>query len=183
MATKTKNTRKPAAKRSTAGKTARPAARKKSATVRTKKSAPSRRARSGEITRQQRLDAIGLAMLAGAVFFAFVFYFGWQGGKLGDGVASLMTSLVGQGAYLVPLALAIGGMVAIMRPVLPEMSFRWPAVTMLSAGVLLGLSAGTLGLGASTPALHEIFNPEYYKGHGGIIGETLFWATSKLTGV
>ncbi len=182
MASKTKNTRRPAAKRNTAGNKARPAARKKSATARTKKAAPVSRVRSGEITHQQRLDAIGLAMLAAAVFFAFVFYFGWQGGKLGDGVASLMTSLVGQGAYLLPLALAVGGMVAIMRPVLPEMSFRWPSVTMLSAGVLLGLSAGTLGLGAPTPTPHEIFNPEYYKGHGGIVGEMLFGATSKLTG-
>lgn len=128
------------------------------------------------------MDAIGLAMLAAAVFFSFVLYFGWQGGQLGDGVASLMATLVGQGAYLVPLGLAIGGMVAIMRPVLPEMSFRWPAVTMLSAGVLLALAAGTMGLGASTPAQHELFDSAYYEGHGGLIGESLYWIASKLTG-
>lgn len=45
------------------------------ATARTK--AASRRAPG--LTDQQRLDAIGLGLMAAAVFFAFVFYFGWQG--------------------------------------------------------------------------------------------------------
>ena len=186
MATKVKNTRKtpakagstsakkPATKRAAAKK---PPARKAQAT----RKQPTRRSGS-TLTHQQRLDAIGLGLMACAAFFAFVFYFGWQGGKLGDGLASLMFSLIGQAAYLVPLALAAGGIVAILRPVLPEMSFRWPAITMVSAGVLLALSAGTLGLGAPTPAEHVVFNADYYEGHGGLIGEMLYWATAKLTG-
>lgn len=187
MATKTKNSRKaPArtAKTKAAGRStaARKPAPKKSTTGRGRKTAAPQRRTSPEISPQQRLDAIGLAMLAAAVFFAFVFYLGWQGGRLGDGVATVMTALIGQGAYLVPIGLAIGGLVAIMRPVLPEMSFRWPAVSMLSAGVLLALAAGTLGLGASTPVLHENFDSAYYEGHGGLIGESLYWAVSKLLG-
>lgn len=187
MATKTKNSRKTTArtaKTKAAGRStaARKTAPKKSTTGRGRKAAAPQRRTTPEISPQQRLDAIGLAMLAAAVFFAFVFYLGWQGGRLGDGVATAMTALIGQGAYLVPIGLAIGGIVAIMRPVVPEMSFRWPAVTMLSAGVLLALAAGTLGLGASTPAVHETFDSAYYEGHGGLIGEALYWAVSKLLG-
>ena len=129
MATKVKNTRKPANKTGTKKSTqkSKPATRKtasakpraKTTSTRSKgaRKQPARGANS-HLTHQQRLDAIGLALMACAAFFAFVFYFGWQGGKLGDGLASLMFSLIGQGAYLVPLALAVGGFVAILRPVL-----------------------------------------------------------------
>lgn len=138
--------------------------------------------RAPQMTDQQRLDAIGLGLMAAAVFFAFVFYFGWQGGKLGEAIATVGEFVVGQGAYLLPLFLAGGGLVAILRPVLPENAFRWPAVTMFCGGILLALSAGTLGLGENEPLKHVVFNPDWYKGHGGLIGEILYWPVAKLLG-
>jgi S-DNA-T family DNA segregation ATPase FtsK/SpoIIIE len=120
--------------------------------------------------------------MAAAVFFAFVLYFGWQGGKLGDAVATAFEYLIGQGAYLVPLALAAGGIVAVMRQALPEHAFRWPAVALLSAGILLALAAGVFGLGANVPQSHVAFSPEWYKGHGGLLGEALYWPVAKLLG-
>jgi S-DNA-T family DNA segregation ATPase FtsK/SpoIIIE len=175
MATKVK---KPTGKPRATAKTK--SAPRKGSTARPKaKPAPRQ---SPGLTDQQRLDAIGLGLMAAAVFFAFVFYFGWQGGKLGDGIAAGMEYLVGQGAYLVPLALAAAGFVAILRGVLPERAFRWPAVTMLCAGILIALSAGLFGLGASAPAQHVVFDPDWYKGHGGLIGEILYWPVAKLTG-
>ncbi|MGK2879193.1 MAG: DNA translocase FtsK 4TM domain-containing protein [Solirubrobacterales bacterium] len=175
MATKVKkNTSKPRATARTKS-----APRKGASTRATKKSAARR---APGLTDQQRLDAIGLGLMAAAVFFAFVFYFGWQGGKLGNGIATGMEYLIGQGAYLVPLGLAAAGFVAILRSVLPEGAIRWPAVTMLCAGILLALSAGLFGLGASVPAKHVVFDPDWYKGHGGLIGETLYWPIAKLTG-
>ncbi|MBJ7458009.1 MAG: DNA translocase FtsK 4TM domain-containing protein [Thermoleophilaceae bacterium] len=169
-----KNTSKP---RATAKTKAAP--RKGAATSATKR--PTSRRAPG-LTDQQRLDAIGLGLMAAAVFFAFVFYFGWQGGNLGNAIATGMEYLIGQGAYLVPLGLAAAGFVAILRSVLPERAVRWPAVTMLCAGILLALSAGLFGLGAPVPAKHVVFDPEWYKGHGGLIGETLYWPIAKLTG-
>ena len=182
MATKVKNTRKPAPKGKARSNTKATVKAKSGNSAR--KPAPKRaqQNRTSTISDQQRLDAIGLALMAASVFFAFVFYFGWQGGKLGDGLQSLFTSLIGQAAYLVPLALAAAGIVAILRSVMPEASFRWPAVAMLSAGVLLALAAGLFGLGADKPVHHVIFNAAYYKGHGGIFGEMEFWAVAKLTG-
>jgi S-DNA-T family DNA segregation ATPase FtsK/SpoIIIE len=175
MATKVKkSTSKPRATAKTK------AAPRKGSTARpTKKPAPRQ---APGLTDQQRLDAIGLGLMAAAVFFAFVFYFGWQGGKLGDGIATGMQYLIGQGAYLVPLGLAAGGFVAILRGVLPENAFRWPAVTMFCAGILMALSAGLFGLGAATPVKHVVFDPDWYKGHGGLIGEILYWPVAKLTG-
>lgn len=175
MATKVKkNTSKPRATAKTK------AATRKGAPARPK-AKPAPRQAPG-LTDQQRLDAIGLGIMAVAVFFAFILYFGGQGGKLGDGIVTGLQYLIGQGAYLVPLALAVGGFVAVFREVLPERAFRWPAVTMLFAGVLIALSAGLLGLGASAPAKHVVFDPAWYKGHGGLIGEILYWPVAKLTG-
>ncbi|MBI2691984.1 MAG: DNA translocase FtsK 4TM domain-containing protein [Solirubrobacterales bacterium] len=169
-----KNTSKPRATAKTK------AAPRKGATARPK-GKPAPRQAPG-LTDQQRLDAIGLGVMALAVFFAFILYFGGQGGKLGDGIVTGMQYLIGHGAYLVPLALAAGGFVAVFRAVLPERAFRWPAVTMLCAGILIALSAGLLGLGASAPAKHVVFDPAWYKGHGGLIGEILYWPVAKLTG-
>src|SRR4051794_6631769 len=153
MATKVKkNTSKPRATAKTK------AASRKGSTARPTKK-PAQRQPQG-LTDQQRLDAIGLGLMAAAVFFAFVFYFGWEGGKLGNGLATGMEYLIGQGAYLVPLGLAAAGFVAILRSVLPENAFRWPAVTMLCAGILMALSAGVFGLGGSVPVKHVVFDPD-----------------------
>lgn len=160
-----------------------PAGRRKTPAAKKKKSASTRQSRTQQqLTPQQRLDAIGLALMATAVFFAFVIYFGWQGGKLGDAIATGIGHLVGQGMYLVPLALAAGSVIAILRPVLPPRAFRLPAVSLLLGGILLALAAGLFGLGAATPKAHVAFDPAWYKGHGGLVGELLFWPVAKLTG-
>ncbi|MFY9488907.1 MAG: DNA translocase FtsK [Solirubrobacterales bacterium] len=181
MATKTNKKRPATAKTRAATK----ATVKNGARSSARKPAPRKRPApvSQALTRQQRLDAVGLGLLAAAVFFAFVFYFGWQGGRLGDGVESLLTSLLGRGAYLAPLALAVGGIVSILRPALPPLAFRWPGFAVFGAGVLLAFSAGTLGLGAEDPTNHVVFNSAYYEGHGGLSGEGMFWVVSKLLGI
>ncbi|MFT4048440.1 MAG: DNA translocase FtsK 4TM domain-containing protein [Solirubrobacterales bacterium] len=181
MATKVKkNTGKARPTAKTRAATRKPAPRKAPAKKAPARPAPARH--TSELTPQQRLDAIGLGLMAAAVFFAFVLYFGWQGGKLGDGIATGFEYLIGRGAYLVPLGLAAAGFVAILRSALPENSFRWPAVTMLSAGALLLLATGAGGLGGQAPAHHVAFDPAWYRGHGGLIGEALYWPAAKLTG-
>ncbi|MBK5230528.1 MAG: DNA translocase FtsK, partial [Thermoleophilia bacterium] len=188
MATKVKNKRK-SATRASGGKTARMATRptvKVGATTRKmsgKSTATARRPAGARLTGQQRRDALGLGLLASAVFFAFVFYLGWQGGRLGGAIESALTALAGQAAFLAPVALAVAGAVAILRPALPSPAFRWPAALMLCCGLLLALAAGTLGLGASQPARHTVFAADYYRGHGGASGELLFWVVTKLFGI
>ena len=147
------------------------------------RTAATARVARGSTTSQQRRDALGLALLAASVFFVFVLYLGWQGGRLGGAAENALTALCGRAALLVPIALAVAGVVAIMRPALPRPAFRWPAATMVLAGTLLALSAGTVGLGAEYPVRHVQFDPEYYRGHGGLLGEALYWSVVRLLGV
>jgi S-DNA-T family DNA segregation ATPase FtsK/SpoIIIE len=190
MATKTKkNTTRSGKTAKTRAQSGRPAPRSSAGRAASAKrpaprKSPSRKSpqRAAGLTEQQRLDAIGLGLMAAAVFFAFVLYMGWQGGKLGDALASGLEYLLGQGAYLVPLALAAGGFVCILRSALPERAVRWPAVTMFSAGILILLAGGSFGLGDTEPAKHVAFDPAWYKGHGGLVGEALLWPLAKLIG-
>jgi S-DNA-T family DNA segregation ATPase FtsK/SpoIIIE len=178
MATKVKQKKK---RPSTTAKT-RPATRKPAAKSAKRPAPRASDRRAPELTDQQRLDAIGLGLMAAAVFFSFVLYFGWQGGKLGNAIATALEYLVGQGAYLVPLGLAACGFVCILRSALPERACRWPAALTLCAGLLLALAAGAFGLGADEPVRHIAFTPEWYKGHGGLLGEVLYWPVAKLLG-
>src|SRR5438128_5123071 len=66
------------------------------------------RIRLGELD-QSRRDAIGLGLIAAGAFFAFVFYFGWDGGRVGHILAQGLRVVFGDVAYLAPLALLAGG--------------------------------------------------------------------------
>src|SRR3954449_10777021 len=58
---------------------------------------------------QHHFDVIGLGLVALAVFFATVFYLGWAGGEVGEGMADGILFLFGGAGYLAPVALfAIG---------------------------------------------------------------------------
>ncbi len=151
-------------------------AKKGGATARTRANRPAH----GYFDAQQRLDAIGLLLLAAATFFACVLFLGWEGGQLGEAATNGFFFVVGKAAYLVPIALAAGGMASIMRPVMPALAFRYPGALMLTGGILLALAAGTFGLGDAKPAHHELFDRAYFEGHGGVIGETLFAVVATL---
>src|SRR3954453_6483188 len=69
---------------------------------------------------QRDLDLIGLGLVALAAFLAFVFYLGWDGGKVGGGLADGLRFLLGGVAYLVPLILLGAGAVLVLRPMLPS---------------------------------------------------------------
>ncbi len=62
-----------------------------------------------------------------------------------------------------------------------------PAPRALNAGALLVLlalllafAAGTLGLGPDKPVRHGYFEPDFFRTHGGAIGESLYWASTTL---
>jgi membrane protein implicated in regulation of membrane protease activity len=62
---------------------------------------------------EQQLDLVGLGLVALAAFFAPVFYLGWDGGKVGEALASGFVFLLGGVAYLVPIALFAALVVAL----------------------------------------------------------------------
>jgi len=130
---------------------------------------------------QHHLDVIGLGLVAAAAFFALVFYFGWDGGKVGEALADGFVILFGGVAYLVPVALFGIGTVVVLRPMLPSVRpFKAGAICLMTA-LLLGLAAGSLGLGPEEPARQGAFaQRDFYEEHGGVTGEALFWVARTL---
>src|SRR3954462_11872022 len=156
-----------------------PAAKKKPAR---KPPARARRARPRlhlPALEQRQLDLIGLGLVALALFFAFLVYFGWDGGRAGSEAVEGLRWLLGAAHYLVPVALAAAGAIMMLRPVLPAVRpFRSGAVCVFLA-VTLGLSAGTIGPGGMRP---EWWDAHWVKTRGGMVGETLDWAVATLLG-
>ena len=130
---------------------------------------------------QRQLDLIGLGLVGLALFFGFLVYFGWDGGRAGSSAVEGLRWLLGAAHYLVPVALAAGGAILMLRPVLPAVRpFRSGAICLFLA-VTLGLSAGTLGVGPGG-ARPEWWDAEWVKTRGGMTGETLDWAVTTLAG-
>src|SRR4051812_7731423 len=129
---------------------------------------------------QRHLDLIGLGLVALAAFFAFVFYLGWDGGKVGGALADGFRFLLGGVAYLVPLVLLATGTVLVLRPMLPSVKpFKAGGICLIVA-LMIGLAGGLFGLGPSHPARHGFMHAEYFRGHGGVFGEALYWGLATL---
>ncbi|HET8672945.1 MAG TPA: DNA translocase FtsK 4TM domain-containing protein, partial [Thermoleophilaceae bacterium] len=129
---------------------------------------------------EQQLDLLGLGLVALAAFFAFVFYFGWDGGKVGELFEKGFIYLFGGVGYLAPVAMFGTGAVLVMRQVLPSVKpFKAGAACLLS-GLMLGLAAESFGLGPHHPARSGYFKPEYFKHHGGIVGDAMYAVTKTL---
>src|SRR3954452_1693013 len=106
---------------------------------------------------QHQLDLIGLGLVALAAFLAFVFFLGWDGGKVGEGLGNAFVFLFGGVGYLVPIALFGAGAVLVLKPMLPSVRpFRSGALCLLLA-LMLGLAAGSFGLGPDHPARDGFF--------------------------
>src|SRR3954468_7220872 len=146
---------------------------------RARRSAPHWRASLPRLE-QRHFDAIGLGLVAAAIFFPFVFYRGWDGGQAGDGAVQGLRILIGAVHYLVPVALMAAGAILVLRPVLPAVRPFKAGAVCLFAALTLGLAAGTLGLGpgGGPPA----WEPAWLKPRGGAVGEGLYWLTSTLLG-
>ncbi|HEX6228176.1 MAG TPA: DNA translocase FtsK [Solirubrobacterales bacterium] len=63
---------------------------------------------------QRHLDLIGLFLIAAGVYLAFVLFFGWEGGKVGYGVETALTYLVGDvGARISTVLMLVVGAVLV----------------------------------------------------------------------
>src|SRR3954464_11593752 len=129
---------------------------------------------------QRQLDLIGLAMVGFAVFFAFVFYLGWNGGKVGGALADAILVGFGAAGYLAPVVMFGFGALLVLRPMLPTVRPFKAAALCLICGLTLGLAAGSLGLGPGHVARHGFFDLHYLRTHGGLVGEALYWSARTL---
>src|SRR4051812_45363972 len=155
-----------------------PAAKRKTSAKRTRK--PASHWKLPQLD-QRQLDLVGLGLIALGVFFAFLVYFGWDGGRAGSQAVEGLRWLLGAVHYVVPVALVAAGAILILRPMLPAVRpFRSGAIC-LFASLTLGLAAGTLGVGPGGTR-PEWWNAEWVKTRGGMTGEALDWVVATLTG-
>jgi DNA segregation ATPase FtsK/SpoIIIE, S-DNA-T family len=129
---------------------------------------------------QRHWDLIGLALVAFAAFFACVFYLGWAGGEVGEALADGILFLFGGAGYLAPIAMFAAGAAIVIRPMLPAMHPLKTGGVCLAAALTLGLAAGSLGLGPGDTPRDGFLDADYLRHHGGLVGESLFWASSTL---
>ncbi len=129
---------------------------------------------------QRHYDLIGLIMIAMGVYSAFVLYLGWDGGAAGGWLSSALEYTVGRVTYVVPLTIFGLGLALIAKPMIQAPRALNAGAALVLLALLLGFSAGTLGLGPDRPVRDGYFEPEFFRTHGGAIGESLYWATTTL---
>ncbi len=146
---------------------------------RARRSAPVARPRLPRLE-QRQLDLIGLALVAAAVFFAFLIWLGWDGGRAGGWAVDGLRRLLGAVHYGVPVALLAIAALLVLREMLPAVRpFRSGGLCLFFA-MTLGLAAGTLGVG---PGGSEVrWEAEWVRPRGGLVGEGLYWAASTALG-
>jgi S-DNA-T family DNA segregation ATPase FtsK/SpoIIIE len=129
---------------------------------------------------QSQLDAIGLGLVGAGVFFSFVFYFGWDGGRVGEALADAFLFVLGRVAYLVPFALLAAGSGLMLHTYLPSAAPLRAGGILLLLALTLGYAAGSFGLGPGRPASEGFFDTELLPERGGLVGECLYFASATL---
>ena len=130
---------------------------------------------------QRHLDLIGLALVAISVYLGCVFFAGWDGGRVGSAAVDALSYIAGSAASLVPVALGAAGVALVLRPFIASPGAINAGGICVLAAVLLAYAAQTAGLGPEGPARHgNYFEPDFFSEHGGILGETLYWASTTL---
>ena len=130
---------------------------------------------------RHHLDLLGLGLVAVSVFFAFVIWLDWDGGRVGAAAVDGMRWAVGGVHVIAPFVLMVAGGWLVLQPVLPAVR---PVRTGLIAGFVgieTALAAGTLGMGPGGTRMAD-FQVGYAKEHGGMVGEAVFAGVSSLLG-
>ena len=125
---------------------------------------------------------LGFATIALGVFMGFVLYGGWNGGRVGQGIAEGLGWCVGQAKVFAPIALVAGGGALLARPAWPQMRPLRTGATCLAAAVTMALAAGTLGvsLSAGPNTGESSWSGVFVQAHGGVVGEALYQVTHRL---
>src|SRR5918999_503078 len=129
---------------------------------------------------QRHWDLIGLGLVAFAAFFACVFYLGWAGGEVGEGMADGILFMFGGVGYLALVALFAAGALIVVRPMLAAVHPFKTGAACLAAALMLGLAAGSFGLGPGDTPRDGFLDAGYLEHHGGLAGESILWASAKL---
>jgi len=131
---------------------------------------------------QNQRDVLGLGLVAVGVFMGFVLYGHWDGGQVGQGLASALGWCFGEARALAPLALAVSGSALLFAQFMPTRRPLRTGGLCLFAAVTLALAAGTLGISNGTPAgaSSKQWSAAFLQSHGGILGQGLYWVAHRL---
>jgi S-DNA-T family DNA segregation ATPase FtsK/SpoIIIE len=133
---------------------------------------------------QRQRDVLGLAAIAAGVFMGFVLYGSGAsssaGGGAGHGLAVALGWLLGRARVLSPVAIALGGGVLLLAPVLPAIRPLRAGALCLFASVTIALAAGTFGLSSGPTTAHRAFSSAHLESHGGVVGEGLYQLSHRL---
>jgi S-DNA-T family DNA segregation ATPase FtsK/SpoIIIE len=131
---------------------------------------------------QNQRDVLGLGLVAVGVFMGFVLYGHWNGGQIGQGLASALGWCFGEARTLAPAAFVIGGSALLFAQFMPTRRPLRTGGLCLFAAVTLALAAGTLGISSGTSAdgASEQWSSAFLQSHGGILGQGLYWAAHRL---
>ena len=132
------------------------------------------------VLEQRHWDLIGLGLVGFAAFFACVFYLGWAGGEVGEALANAILFMFGGVGYGAPVVLFAAGALIVIRPMIPAVHPFRTGTLCFAAALMLGLAAGSLGLGPGDTPRDGFLDASYLEHHGGLVGESLFWASAKL---
>jgi S-DNA-T family DNA segregation ATPase FtsK/SpoIIIE len=124
-------------------------------------------------------------LIALGVFMGFVLYGDWNGGGVGHGLALGLGWSVGGAKVLAPFALAGGGAVLLMRPVLPALRPLRTGSLCLAGAIVLALAAGTLGVSAGPSAAApgsgvSQWSASFLEARGGALGQALYDIAHRL---
>jgi DNA segregation ATPase FtsK/SpoIIIE, S-DNA-T family len=109
----------------------------------------------------------------------FVLYGGWNGGRVGHGLAVALGWSIGRARGLAPIALIVGGAAMLMAPVLPALRPLRTGGACVFAAVTLALAAGTLGVSAGTPHGAQ-WNTAFLSARGGAVGQVEYVVAHRL---
>jgi S-DNA-T family DNA segregation ATPase FtsK/SpoIIIE len=131
---------------------------------------------------QRQIDMLGFATIALGVFMGFVLYGGWNGGRVGQGLAQALGWCVGRARVFAPVVLVAGGGALLARPAWPQLRPLRAGASCLVAAVTMALAAGTLGVssGASPNTGESSWSSVFVQAHGGVVGEALYQVTHRL---
>jgi DNA segregation ATPase FtsK/SpoIIIE, S-DNA-T family len=129
---------------------------------------------------ERQRDVLALGLVAVGVFMGFVLYLGWDGGRVGHGLAVGLGWMVGRARGLTPVALVVGGGAMLMAPVLPALRPLRTGGLCLGAAIVLALAAGTLGVSAGTPAEGAQWSSSFLSSRGGALGELMYVTAHRL---
>ncbi|HEY1833540.1 MAG TPA: DNA translocase FtsK, partial [Solirubrobacteraceae bacterium] len=132
---------------------------------------------------QRQRDVLGLAAIAVGVYMGVVLYGSGgdaAGGGLGHALAVAFGWLLGRARILTPAALALGGGVLLLSPVLPAIRPLRAGTACLFAAVTMALAAGMFGLSSAPVTGRLAFHSAHLQSHGGVVGEALYQLTHRL---